>query len=68
MTTRDIAREKTRPVDARDWVNLRNEQGRVQARYNRRTGKLVIVERGVTTEHDLRKFATPCETPANMLG
>ena len=68
MTTRDSTGERPRPEDAQDWVNLRGDRGQIQGRLNRRTGKLVIVERGVLTEHDLRKLLTYCESPESVLG
>ena len=36
-----------------DWVNLRDSEGNIQARYNPRLKQLVIQRRGIKTMHDL---------------
>ena len=42
-----------RAQGAPEWVNLRDNQGDIQARYNPRLKRLVIQRRGVKTLHDL---------------
>ena len=46
----------TTPEPSPQWVNLRDEQGRIQARYCPRLQLLMIQERKVKTVHDLSRF------------
>lgn len=39
-----------------EWIALRDTNGKLQARYNPRTRKLLIGERRQTTEHDLSRY------------
>lgn len=52
MTTRDASTGSA--TDA--WVNLRDEHGRIQARYHPGRHLLMIVERRVVTVHELGRF------------
>lgn len=50
------------------WVNLRDNEGRIQGRINRFTGELLIIDRGKKTIHDLRRILTPCQISTDVLG
>lgn len=53
MTTRD---ELPLPAsDSGEWVNLRDDAGRVQARYHPVLALLIIQDRGKKTIHDLNR-------------
>lgn len=68
MTMREHTREQPRPNGVGDWVNLRDAHGRIQASYHPGLQMLIIKARGEKTMHDLRKFATPCESNTDVLG
>jgi hypothetical protein len=50
-----------------DWVNLCGEDGRVKARFNRRTSELVIKERGAYHQWRLALLLLNPELPDNNL-
>lgn len=53
MTTRD---ELPLPAsDSGEWINLRDDRGRVQARYHPVLSLLIIQDRGKRTIHDLNR-------------
>lgn len=59
MTTRDATSGELPEA----WVNLRDEQGRIQARYCPQRQLLVIRERRVDTVHDLSRYGTVSALP-----
>lgn len=42
--------------DRREWVQLRDAHNRLQAEYNPVTNRLIIRNRGESTEHDLSRY------------
>lgn len=58
------------PNDAKDWINLRDAAGNLQARYHPKLRLLLIQERRTKTLHDLSRFdsgAPPCQDTKTVL-
>lgn len=57
----------TKPTKS-GWVNLYDNQGRIQANYNPRLRLLLIAKGKQKTIHDLKKHDTSCESKTDVLG